>query len=99
MHTGPHCSGGPGGGSAAADAVNTPARSDEAATEDEMTQSVICLDTNKTEWEQVLRGRVNSIRRKRLPLDSGVPGVTLECSYVLVPDGYFTPRHHHNFDQ
>lgn len=62
-------------------------------------RSVAIVDTNKTEWEAVLRGRVNSIRRKRLPLDSGVPGVTLECSYVLVPDGYFTPRHHHNFDQ
>jgi hypothetical protein len=64
-----------------------------------MTRSVSIVDTNKTEWEQVLRGRVNSIRRKRLPLDTEVPGVTLECSYVLVPDGYFTPRHHHNFDQ
>ncbi|HLH26306.1 MAG TPA: hypothetical protein VK066_27620 [Chloroflexota bacterium] len=64
-----------------------------------MAQSVVVLNTNEAEWEPVLRGRVHSIRRKRLPLDSGIPGVTLELSLSLVPDGYYTPRHHHNFDQ
>jgi len=49
--------------------------------------------------EGVHRGRVNTIRRKRLPLDTGVPGVTVECSLSIVPEGYFTPRHRHNFDQ
>jgi hypothetical protein len=64
-----------------------------------MAQSVLVLNTNDLGWDQVLRGRVHTIRRKRLPLSSGVPGVTLEFSLVLVPDGYFTPRHRHNFDQ
>jgi hypothetical protein len=49
--------------------------------------------------EVVLRGRVNDIRRKRFPLDSGLPGVNLEFGHTLIPDGYFTPRHRHNFDQ
>ncbi|HEY7060337.1 MAG TPA: hypothetical protein VII06_02575 [Chloroflexota bacterium] len=64
-----------------------------------MAQAVVVLNTNEVEWEAVLRGRVNAIRSKRLPLDSGVPGVTLEFTLALIPDGYFTPRHHHNFDQ
>ena len=38
-------------------------------------------------------------RRKRLPLETGVAGVTVECSLSIVPDGYFTPKHRHNFDQ
>jgi ChrR Cupin-like domain len=49
--------------------------------------------------EGVQRGRVNMIRRKRLPLETGVPGVTCEFSLSIVPEGYFTPRHRHNFDQ
>lgn len=49
--------------------------------------------------EGVQRGRVNMIRRKRLPLETGVPGVTAEFSLSIVPEGYFTPRHRHNFDQ
>ena len=50
-------------------------------------------------FEEVRRGRVHMIRRKRLPLDTGIPGVTMEYSLSVVPDGYFTPRHKHNFDQ
>ena len=64
-----------------------------------MAESILVVNTNELGWDAVLRGRVHSIRRKRLPLESGLPGVTLEFSYVLVPDGYFTPRHRHNFDQ
>jgi quercetin dioxygenase-like cupin family protein len=64
-----------------------------------MTPDITILDTNKLELESVHRGRVNMIRRKRLPLESGVPGITIECSLSVVPDGYFTPRHRHNFDQ
>jgi hypothetical protein len=64
-----------------------------------MTTDITILDTNKLELESVQRGRVNTIRRKRLPLESGVPGITIECSLSVVPDGYFTPRHRHNFDQ
>ncbi|HLI27680.1 MAG TPA: hypothetical protein VKZ60_11440 [Chloroflexota bacterium] len=64
-----------------------------------MTHSVLVVDTNTLDWEVVLRGRVHTIRRKRLPLESGLPGVTMEFSLSLVPDGYYTPRHRHNFDQ
>jgi hypothetical protein len=63
-----------------------------------MPQVVIC-DTNQMPFEEVRRGRVHMIRRKRLPLDTGIPGVTMEYSLSIVPDGYFTPRHRHNFDQ
>ena len=58
----------------------------------------IC-NVNDMDFEEVRRGRVRTIRRKRLPLDSGIPGVTMEYSLSVVPDGYFTPRHRHNFDQ
>lgn len=57
------------------------------------------IDTNELPYEDVQRGRVHMIRRKRLPLDTGVPGLTAEYSISIVPDGYFTPRHRHNFDQ
>lgn len=50
-------------------------------------------------WEVISRGRINSIRRKLLPLDSGIAGVTVELSYMIVPDGYGVPRHRHNCDQ
>jgi hypothetical protein len=60
---------------------------------------VIVVNVNDMEFEEVRRGRVRTIRRKRLPVESGVPSVTLEFSHCLVPDGYFTPRHKHNFDQ
>jgi hypothetical protein len=64
-----------------------------------MLSDVTVLDTNALDWEAVQRGRVHQIRRKRLPLDTGVPGLTAEYSMSLVPEGYFTPRHRHNFDQ
>jgi hypothetical protein len=60
---------------------------------------VIIVDTNKLDWEAVQRGRVNMIRRKRLPIETGVAGLTIEYSLSVVPEGYFTPRHRHNFDQ
>ncbi|HEY6255409.1 MAG TPA: hypothetical protein VIY51_06400 [Xanthobacteraceae bacterium] len=60
---------------------------------------VIVCDTNAMPFEEVRRGRVHMIRRKRLPLETGIPGVTMEYSLSVVPDGYFTPRHRHNFDQ
>src|SRR5262245_803008 len=60
---------------------------------------VIILDTTTMPYEEVRRGRVHMIRRKRLPLDTGIPGVTMEYSLSVVPNGYFTPRHKHNFDQ
>ena len=66
--------------------------------EDTHAASDVC-DTNAMPFEEVRRGRVRMIRRKRLPLETGVPGVTMEYSLSVVPDGYFTPRHRHNFDQ
>jgi hypothetical protein len=63
-----------------------------------MPQVTIC-DTNAMPFEEVRRGRVHMIRRKLLPLDTGLAGVTMEYSLSVVPDGYFTPRHRHNFDQ
>ena len=64
-----------------------------------MTSAVTIVDAQDLELEGVQRGRVHSIRRKRLPLDTGVPGITAEFSLSIVPEGYFTPRHRHNFDQ
>ena len=64
-----------------------------------MRKDVTVVNLADLEMEDVRRGRVHMIRRKRLPLESGVPGVTLEFSYSIVPEGYFTPRHRHNFDQ
>ena len=64
-----------------------------------MSNFVPMIDTKNLELEAVQRGRVNMIKRKRLPLETGVPGVTAEFSLSIVPDGYFTPRHRHNFDQ
>jgi quercetin dioxygenase-like cupin family protein len=63
-----------------------------------MAQAIV-VNVNEMPFEEVRRGRVHQIRRKRLPLDHGVPGVTIEFSYSIVPEGYFTPRHRHNFDQ
>jgi len=60
---------------------------------------IVLVDTQAMPYEEVRRGRVHMIRRKRLPLESGIPGVTMEYSLSIVPDGYFTPRHRHNFDQ
>lgn len=60
---------------------------------------VTVVNVNDMPFEEVRRGRVRTIRRKKLPLSSGLPGVTMEFSYCMVPDGYFTPRHKHNFDQ
>ena len=64
-----------------------------------ITSAVIVSDTQAMDFEEVRRGRVHMIRRKRLPLETGVDGVTMEYSLSVVPDGYFTPRHRHNFDQ
>ena len=64
-----------------------------------MTQPINIVNIADLPLEGVQRGRVNTIRRKRLPLETGVPGVTCEFSLSVVPEGYFTPRHRHNFDQ
>ena len=61
--------------------------------------AVTIVNADTLPLEGVQRGRVHSIRRKRLPLDTGVPGITAEFSLSIVPEGYFTPRHRHNFDQ
>jgi hypothetical protein len=64
-----------------------------------MTSPITIVNSADLELEGVSRGRVNSIKRKRLPLETGVPGMTAEFSLSIVPEGYFTPRHRHNFDQ
>jgi hypothetical protein len=64
-----------------------------------MSDAVTIVNIADLPLEGVQRGRVNMIRRKRLPLETGVPGVTCEFSLSIVPEGYFTPRHRHNFDQ
>ena len=64
-----------------------------------MTTPITILHPDDMPWETISRGRTNSIRRKLLPLDSGVQGVTVELSYMVVPDGYGVPRHRHNCDQ
>ncbi|HZE11942.1 MAG TPA: hypothetical protein VE034_10205 [Burkholderiales bacterium] len=64
-----------------------------------MQPRVTVVNLADLEWEAVSRGRVHAIRRKRLPMESAVPGATFEYSYSIVPEGYFTPRHRHNFDQ
>ena len=51
---------------------------------------VTVCDTNEMPFEEVRRGRVHMIRRKRLPLETGIPGVTMEYSLSVVPDGYFS---------
>lgn len=62
-------------------------------------RSPTLLNVADWEWESVQRGRKLNIRRKLLPLDTGIPGVTVELSYMIVPDGYEVPRHRHNCDQ
>ncbi|MSQ52886.1 MAG: hypothetical protein EXR28_13465 [Betaproteobacteria bacterium] len=64
-----------------------------------MPQKVVVIDTNKVVLEEFRRGRVHMIRAKRMSVDTGVPGVHVEFSYSVVPDGYFTPSHRHNIDQ
>ena len=64
-----------------------------------MSTDITIVNVADLPLEGVQRGRVNMIRRKRLPLESGVSGVTCEFSLSIVPEGYFTPRHRHNFDQ
>ena len=64
-----------------------------------MPQKVVVIDANKLVLEEFRRGPVRMIRAKRMPVDTGVPGVHVEFSYSVVPDGYFTPSHRHNIDQ
>ena len=64
-----------------------------------MNQSVKVVDLSTFPITASRRGRVNQIRSKKLLLDTSAPGVHLEFSYMYVPDGYFTPRHRHHFDQ
>ncbi|MFN0300525.1 MAG: GTP-binding protein [Burkholderiales bacterium] len=49
--------------------------------------AVTILHVDELPCEFISRGRPNSIRRKLLPLDSGIAGVTVELSYMIVPDG------------
>ena len=64
-----------------------------------MTSAVTILHVDDWAWETVNRGRKINLKRKLLPLDTGIPGVTAELSYMIVPDTYAVPRHRHNCDQ
>jgi hypothetical protein len=39
------------------------------------------------------------LKASRFPIDSGIPGLNMSFGYYLTEDGFFSPRHHHNFDQ
>jgi quercetin dioxygenase-like cupin family protein len=62
-------------------------------------RQVVIINESDIEVEVAQRGRPSNVHRKRFPLDSGVPGVTLEFTYNFLREGYTTPRHRHNFDQ
>jgi quercetin dioxygenase-like cupin family protein len=64
-----------------------------------MAPTPIVVDVMEMEREEVRAGRARNLTLRRLPLDTGVPGLVIEFSRVEVPDGYYTPRHRHNFDQ
>ncbi|MFM9966824.1 MAG: hypothetical protein ACKVQK_00260 [Burkholderiales bacterium] len=64
-----------------------------------MSRELVVIDTSKLPLEEFRRGRVHMIRAKRMPVDTGIPGVHVEFSYSIVPDGYYTPSHRHNIDQ
>ena len=49
--------------------------------------------------EEARAGRARNLALQRLPSETGIQGVVVSFSRVTVPDGYFTPRHRHNFDQ
>jgi mannose-6-phosphate isomerase-like protein (cupin superfamily) len=35
----------------------------------------------------------------QFPIDTGIPEINLRFGYDQIGDGFYTPRHHHNFDQ
>jgi mannose-6-phosphate isomerase-like protein (cupin superfamily) len=39
------------------------------------------------------------VQANMYPFDLGIPGLNIRFSYDRVHDGFFSPRHHHNFDQ
>ena len=60
---------------------------------------IVVVNEAGIDVEIAQRGRPSNVQRKRFPLDSGIPGVTLEFTYNFLREGYTTPRHRHNFDQ
>ena len=44
-------------------------------------------------------GREGQILAKTFPLDTGVPGVRMDFTWLVHGKGYGTPRHRHTFDQ
>jgi mannose-6-phosphate isomerase-like protein (cupin superfamily) len=40
-----------------------------------------------------------TVQASMYPFDPGIPGLNIRFSYDRVRDGFFSPRHHHNFDQ
>jgi mannose-6-phosphate isomerase-like protein (cupin superfamily) len=36
---------------------------------------------------------------RRFPIDTGLPGLNISLTFGSINDGFYSPRHHHNFDQ
>lgn len=64
-----------------------------------MSQEIRIAHVSDIKDEGSAAARRRSLAIKRLPFDTGIPGVVVQFAHVTVPDGYFTPRHRHNFDQ
>jgi quercetin dioxygenase-like cupin family protein len=64
-----------------------------------MTREVtICSVADVPLIEQSI-GREGQILAKTFPLDTGVPGVRMDFTWLVHGKGYGTPRHKHTFDQ
>lgn len=64
-----------------------------------MARQVTVIDGSRLEWSTVSEHRQGPISFKRFPIDSGVEGLNLAFSLTRLGDGFYSPRHRHNFDQ
>ncbi len=62
-------------------------------------QSVTAVNGDKLEWERVGRHRGSGLSLKVYPFRQFAPGRNFWASVGTIHDGYYSPRHHHNFDQ
>ena len=61
--------------------------------------TALAYDADEVMWEQVGRHRGNGMRVKSLPVCTDGTGYNFWASIGVLPDGYYSPRHRHNFDQ
>jgi mannose-6-phosphate isomerase-like protein (cupin superfamily) len=40
-----------------------------------------------------------ALELRRYPIETGLPGLNISLTHGAINDGFFSPRHHHNFDQ